>query len=99
MTPTLDEAAVLLGCRRAATAREVRAAYRATVRSGRPDTGRSDGLWLTRVQAARDLLLAQAAPDRRRRERVRGTPAGVVGLRRSTWEPDAPQEPQVDLRL
>ena len=94
-----EQAQALLGSRPGATAREVRADYRRTVRAGGPDTGGEDGAWLTRVQAARDVLLACAGPDRRRRDRGPGAPVwSRHPLRRSTWLlEDARRE--VDLRL
>ena len=100
MPDVRDEAAALLGCRVGATGREVRAAYRATLRAGRPDLGGSDAAWLQRVQAARDLLLADAAPERRRRDRAGGEgPRSYLPLRRSTWTVEAPRGPRVDVRL
>lgn len=100
MHMSAEQAKALLGCRPGATAREVRAAYRHTVRSGRPDTGGEDGAWLTRVQAARDVLLAGAAPDRRRRDRVRSAgPGAYLPLRRATWTVEEPAGPRVDVRL
>lgn len=94
------QAAALLGCRRNATAPEVRSAYRRAVRTARPDLGEADGAWLVRVQAARDLLLARAAPDRRRRPRTAtAVPAGYVALRRDTWRVAPRGDPEVDLRL
>lgn len=96
---SLDQAITVMGCRRGASPREIRAAYRRAVKRGRPDTGAEDGAWLTTVQAARDVLLRHAGPDRRRRERTAGAVAGSVRLRRSTWVPDERPQSQVDLRL
>lgn len=93
-------AAELLACRSEATAREVRAAYRRAVKTARPDTGGVGGDWVARMQAARDLLLRTAAPDRRRRDRVpAGAPDAYLPLRRSTWLADSGPRHQVDLRL
>jgi len=93
----------VLECRPGATAREVRAAYRRLLRVARPDTGGAGADWLARVQAARDVLLPGAAPDRRRRDRRdRGGPtgpSGYVALRRSTWAPADRPAHLVDLRL
>jgi hypothetical protein len=81
----------------------VRAAYRALLHAARPDladAGRGDGAWLARVQAARDLLLAGAAPDRRRRDRgPSGPPAAYLPLRRATWQADALPERGLDVSL
>ena len=88
-----------MDCRRGASPREIRVAYRRTVKVGRPDAGGEDGAWLTTVQAARDVLLRHAGPDRRRRERTAGALADYVKLRRSTWMPDERPRPEVDLRL
>ena len=100
MDTSAEQAAALLGCRPGGTAREVRAAYRRTLRVARPDTGGADGAWLTRVQAARDLLLSCAAPERRRRDRT-AAPAvrAPAALRRSTWLADDAPRHAVDLRL
>ena len=79
-------AAALLGCRHGATRTEVQAAYRRTLHSARPDLGAVDGEWLPRVQAARELLLACAPPERRRRpRRDASAPAAFLPLRRSAW--------------
>ena len=90
--PTLpvDEARELLGCREGASTREVQGAYRRLLHTLRPDLGgRVPGEQMLRVQAARDVLLRTAGPDRRRRERPRGERRPlreVLPLRRSTWQ-------------
>lgn len=96
---SLDQAITILGCRRGASAREIRVAYRRAVKEGRPDTGAEDGAWLTTVQAAREVLLRNAGPDRRRRERTAGAVVDHVRRRRSTWVPDDRPRPAIDLRL
>lgn len=96
---SLDQALTVLACRRGASPREIRAAYRRAVKESRPDTGAEDGTWLTTVQTARDVLLRHAGPDRRRRERTVGAVADRVKLRRSTWGLDERSHTEVDLRL
>ncbi len=92
-------AAQLLGCRPGGSAPEVRAAYRRVLKAGRPDTGKSDATWLAEVQGARDLLLAAAPADRRRRDRGAAPPAAYLPLRRATWAPDALPARDLDLRM
>jgi hypothetical protein len=93
------DAADLLGCRRDATAPEVKAAYRRALLAARPDTGWADADWLARVQAARDLLLHDSCGDRRRRGRGSAAPQAYVALRRTTWQPAEPPPRAIDLRL
>jgi len=80
-------ARALLDCRVAATAPEVRTAYRRALQRTRPDLGTDDGTLTARLQSARDLLLAQAPPDRRRRPRASDgrAPAAYVPLRKAAW--------------
>ena len=79
-------ARALLDCLVGATAPEVRTAYRRALQRTRPDLGTEDGTLTTRLQSARDLLLTQAPPDRRRRPRSPdATPAAYVPLRRAAW--------------
>ncbi len=94
-----EQAAATLGCRVGTPAREVRAAYRRVVHAGRPDLGNADGAWLSAVQEARDVLVACARPDRRRRERSTGASRAFIPMRRSTWLPDARPRSELDLRL
>jgi len=79
-------ARALLDCRAGATAPEVRQAYRRALQRTRPDLGTDDGTLTVRLQAARDVLLAQAPPDRRRRPRSSDAPSDAfVPLRRAVW--------------
>lgn len=96
----LVAAETLLGCRRGATRAEVQGAYRSALLRERPDLGAVDGAWLTRVQAARDLLLSMAPPDRRRRaRRAPMPPSAYLPLRRSAWGLVDEPENRVELRL
>ena len=96
----LVAAETVLGCRRGATRGEVQAAYRRAVLRERPDLGAVDGAWLRRVQAARDLLLACAPPDRRRRARREASlPASYLPLRRSAWGLVEEPANRLELRL
>ena len=93
-------AETLLGCRRGATRDEVAAAYRRTLQRERPDLGGVDGARLREVQAARDLLLACAPVDRRRRaRRAGGSPAPYLPMRRSVWGLVHEKESRLELRL
>ena len=90
----------LLGCRSGASADEVRQAYRQALFRTRPDLGAASGDWVVELQFARDLLLAAAPPDRRRRPR-RG-PASVsqsLVRRRATWGLTEPADSSVDVRI
>jgi hypothetical protein len=97
------EARVLLGVRPGACGTEVKHAFREAVKRAHPDLGLVDGAWLQARREARDLLLAIAEPDRRRRRRAgaRSAPplADVLPLRRATWGLGEAAEPQVDVRL
>jgi hypothetical protein len=93
-------AETLLGCRRGATRVEVQAAYRRTLHRERPDLGAVDGARLRDVQAARDLLLACAPPDRRRRaRREAGSAAPYLSMRRSVWGLVDERQSRLELRL
>ena len=93
-------AETLLGCRRGASWSEVQAAYRRTLHRDRPDLGAVDGARVREVQAARDLLLACAPPDRRRRaRRATGSAASYVPMRRSVWGLVDEQQSRLELRL
>jgi hypothetical protein len=90
----------LLGCRRGASRAEVQAAYRRALHRERPDLGAVDGEWVTRVQSARDLLLACAPPDRRRRPRREAAPASsYLPLRRSSWGLTPERDSRIEVRL
>ena len=96
----LAAAETLLGCRRGATWGEVHAAYRRTLLEDRPDLGQVDGARLREVQAARDLLLACAPVDRRRRARRTGSnAASYLPMRRSVWGLVVEPESRLELRL
>ncbi len=93
-------AARLLGCREGATSAEVRAAFRDRVKALRPDLGGVEGDLVVRLQDARDVLVAQAPPDRRRRaRREAGSPASYVPLRRATWGLAERPAPSLEVRL
>ena len=90
----------LLGCRRGATRAEVQAAYRRALHRERPDLGAVDGEWVTRMQAARDLLLACAPPDRRRRARRDPTPpSSYLPRRRASWGLAPERDSRLEMRL
>jgi hypothetical protein len=97
----LAAARVLLRCRPDASPAEVKTAFRNTVREAHPDTGNANVIDLDAVRTARETLLANAGPDRRRsaaRTAV-GTGAQTIDptlMRRSTWNPQAPTEPTTD---
>ncbi len=96
----LAAAETLLGCRRGATRAEVQAAYRRTLHKERPDLGGVDGARVRELQAARDLLLAFAPPDRRRRVRQEaGSPASYLPMRRAVWGLVDEQDSRLELRL
>jgi hypothetical protein len=89
-----------LGCRRGATRGEVQSAYRRALHRERPDLGTMDGDRLVRLRAARDLLLACAPPDRRRRvRREPAPPASYLPLRRSAWGLVDPPPSRLEMRL
>ena len=98
--PDLTAAARLLGCREGATSAEVRTAFRSRVKAVRPDLGGVGGDLVVRLQDARDVLIAQAPPDRRRRaRRGAGPPSSYLPLRRATWGLAEPPAPSLELRL
>ena len=98
--PDASAAARLLGCREGATGAEVRAAFRARVKAVRPDLGGVEGDLVVELQGARDVLIAVAPPDRRRRaRRDAGTPSSWLPLRRSAWGLAEPAAPSVEVRL
>jgi hypothetical protein len=100
----LAAARVLLRCRADASPSEVKSAFRDTVRETHPDTGTANVIDLDAVRTARETLLANAGPDRRRsRERtpVRpdGQPIDPTLLRRSTWGLQTTVDPTTDSYL
>jgi hypothetical protein len=100
----LAAARVLLRCRPEASPAEVKTAFRNTVRETHPDTGAAKVIDLDAVRTARETLLANAGPDRRRSaERTLVAPSGKpidpTLMRRSTWGIQAPAEPTTDIRL
>ena len=98
--PDPAAAALLLGCREGATGAEVRAAFRQRVKAVRPDLGGVEGDLVVRLQDARDVLIAQAPPDRRRRaRRDAGPPASYLPLRRATWGLADGPAPSLEVRL
>lgn len=96
-----QEAVTQLGVRPGACPEEVRRAFRSRVFELRPDLpGRTGGLVTPLLKEAREVLLAEAGPDRRGARRVSdGAPVDVTAFRRSTWTPDAVEPRTVDLRL
>lgn len=93
-------AARLLGCRAGATSAEVRAAFRRSVKAMRPDLGGVEGDLVVQLQGARDVLIALAPPDRRRRARRDvDPPSSYVPLRRSVWGLVEQPAPSVEVRL
>lgn len=93
-------ARLVLGCRPGASRAEVMSAYRSAVRRLRPDLGAPDAPRPEALQVARDLLLAVAGPDRRRRQRDRHV-AGrdMTAYRRSRWGLLDDTESAVDRRI
>ena len=90
----------LLGCPRGARRREVQGAYRRTLMRGRPDLGLADADWTARVQAARDVLLSCAAPERRGPHRPDdGRVLAPARLRRASWGLAPGADAHVDVRL
>ena len=95
----LAHARELLDVRPGATAAEVMTAYRAAVKAARPDLGQTDTSWVPRIQAARDLLIQAAEPDRRRTRRAERSLREVLPLRRSTWTHQPPSSPSMKIDL
>jgi uncharacterized protein (DUF1800 family) len=93
-------ARLVLGCRAGASRAEVMAAYRDAVRRLRPDLGAPDAPRPAALQAARDLLLAVAGTDRRRRPREQHV-AGrdMTAYRRSRWGLVDEKDSAVDRRI
>jgi hypothetical protein len=95
----VHEAVTQLGVRPGACPEEVRRAFRSRVRELRPDLpGRTSGLVTPMLKEAREVLLAEAGPDRRGARRATGA-SDMTPLRRSTWHPDALEPRRVDVRL
>ena len=95
-----QEAVTQLGVRPGACPEEIRRAFRSRVLELRPDLpGRTGGLVTPALKEAREVLLAEAGPDRRGARRVADGGDDVRPFRRSTWEPDALEPRTVDLRL
>lgn len=90
-TPALsvEEARRTLGTRPGACRAEVERAFRTMVKHHRPDLGRVDGEWMSRVRLAREVAIADAGPDRRRHPRLGRVldACQVLAMRSSTWSP------------
>lgn len=86
-------AAGVLAVRGGASPAEVMSAFRRLAREAHPDTGGGTVEQLEQLVAARDLLLAYAGPDRRRRRREATDPQVLrraVLRRRDRWSPEPP---------